>query len=78
LRALKLLEGEFVSRGMPRDEARLAARRALGGVEQAKEHQRDARGFRWLDNSPMDFKLGARMLAKYPALSLIGGAGLGA
>ena len=34
------------------------------------------RGFRWLDNSRMDFKLGARMLAKYPALSLIGGAGL--
>src|SRR4051812_19156296 len=38
--------------------------------------QRDARGFRWLDNSRMDFTLGARMLAKYPALSLIGGAGL--
>lgn len=33
------------------------------------------RGFRWLDNSRMDFKLGARMLAKYPALSLIGGVG---
>ena len=61
---------------MSRDEARLAARRAFGGVEQAKEHQRDARGFRWLDNSRMDFKLGARMLAKYPALSIIGGAGL--
>jgi putative ABC transport system permease protein len=73
---LHLLEDEFVSKGMPRDEARLAARRAFGGVEQAKEHQRDARGFRWLDNSRMDFKLGARMLAKYPALSLIGGAGL--
>ena len=72
---LQLLEDEFVSKGLPRDEARLAARRAFGGVEQAKEHQRDARGFRWLDNSRMDFKLGARMLAKYPALSLIGGAG---
>jgi putative ABC transport system permease protein len=73
---LQLLEDQFVSKGMPRDEARLAARRAFGGVEQAKEHQRDARGFRWLDNSRMDFTLGARMLAKYPALSLIGGAGL--
>jgi predicted permease len=73
---LQLLEDEFVSKGMPRDEARLAARRAFGGVEQAREHQRDARGFRWLDNSRMDFTLGARMLAKYPALSLIGGAGL--
>jgi putative ABC transport system permease protein len=73
---LQLLEDEFVSKGMPRDEARLAARRAFGGVEQAKEHQRDARGFRWLDNSRMDFTLGARMLAKYPALSLVGGVGL--
>jgi len=73
---LQLLEDECVSKGMPRDEARLAARRAFGGLEQVKEHQRDARGFRWLDNSRMDFKLGARMLAKYPALSLIGGAGL--
>src|SRR5688572_3356669 len=73
---LQLLEDEFVSKGIPRDEARLAARRAFGAVEQAKEHQRDARGFRWLDNSRMDFKLGARMLAKYPALSLIGGTGL--
>jgi putative ABC transport system permease protein len=73
---LQLLEDEFVSQGMPRDDARLAARRAFGGVEQVKEHQRDARGFRWLDNVRVDFKLGARMLAKYPALSLIGGAGL--
>jgi putative ABC transport system permease protein len=73
---LQLLEDEFVLKGMARDEARLAARRAFGGVEQAKERQRDARGFRWLDNSRVDFKLGARMLAKYPALSLIGGAGL--
>jgi putative ABC transport system permease protein len=37
---------------------------------------RTIRLFRWLDNSRMDFTLGARMLAKYPALSLIGGAGL--
>ena len=73
---LQLLEDQFVSKGMPRADARLAARRAFGGVEQAKEHQRDARGFRWLDDSRVDFKLGARMLAKYPALSLIGGAGL--
>jgi predicted permease len=73
---LQLLEDEHVAKGMSRDEARLAARRAFGGVEQAKEHHRDARGFRWLEASRVDFKLGARMLAKYPGLSLIGGAGL--
>ena len=73
---LQLLEDEFVAKGMARGDARLAARRAFGGVEQAKEQQRDARGFRWLENSRIDFKLGARMLRKYPGLSLIGGAGL--
>jgi hypothetical protein len=56
--------------------ARFAAARAFGGVEQAKEHQRDARGFRWLDNRRIDFTLGARMLVKHPALSLVGGIGL--
>jgi predicted permease len=73
---LQLLEDEHVAKGMSRDDARLAARRAFGGVERAKEHHRDTRGFRWLEGSRIDFKLGARMLAKYPGLSLIGGAGL--
>lgn len=73
---LRLLEDDHVAKGLSREDARLAARRAFGGVEQTKEHHRDARGFRWLDNSRVDFKLGARMLAKYPGLSIIGGAGL--
>jgi len=73
---LQLLEDVHVAKGLSREDARLAARRAFGGVEKAKEQQRDVRGFRWIDNARIDFKLGARMLAKYPALSLIGGAGL--
>ena len=73
---LQLLEDRFVAQGLPTDEARLAARRAFGGVEQVKEHQRDARGFRWLDNWRLDIKLGMRMLTKYPGLSIIGGLGL--
>ena len=73
---LQLLEDEHVARGMSRDDARLAARRSFGGVEQAKSYQRDARSFRWLEDSRSDAKLAVRMLAKYPGLSLIGGAGL--
>ena len=69
---LRLLEDQFVARGMSADEARYAARRAFGGVEQAKEHHRDARTFRWLAGWPMDLKLGARMLLKTPGLTLIG------
>ena len=63
---------------MSPEEARFAAQRAFGGVEQAKEHQRDARAFRWIDDSLIDFKLGARMLKKYPGLSIVGGIGLAA
>ena len=73
---LLLLEDEYVAKGMTRAAARHAARRSFGGVEQVKEHQRDARGFRWLENSRIDVRLGARMLRKYPGLSVIGGAGL--
>jgi putative ABC transport system permease protein len=75
---LQLLEDRFIAQGMSPDQARYAAQRAFGGVEQAKEHQRDARSFRWMDNSRSDFKLGARMLVKYPGLSLVGGIGLSA
>ena len=70
---LQLLEDTFLARGMSPADARDAARRAFGGVEQAKEHQRDTRSFRWLDDSRLDFKLGARMLIKYPGMSLVGG-----
>ena len=70
---LRLLEDEFMSRGMNAAEARDAARRAFGGVEQAKERQRDARSFRWLAGWSMDLRLSARMLVKYPGLTLVGG-----
>ena len=74
---LQLLEDDFIARGMGAEEARFAARRAFGGqVEQTKLRQRDARSFRWLDDSWLDFKLAARMLAKYPGLSIIGGIGM--
>ena len=45
---LQLLEDTFRAQGMDAEHARLAARRAFGGVEQVKEHHRDARSFRWL------------------------------
>ena len=69
---LQLLEDDFRARGMSRRDARAAARRAFGGVEQVKEHQRDARSFRWLAGWPMDLKLGLRMLVKSPGLTVVG------
>src|SRR5262245_43821664 len=73
---LRLLEDGFLARGMDAADARLAARRAFGGVDQAKEQHRDTRAFRWMSESWLDFKLGARMLVKYPGLALVGGLGI--
>jgi predicted permease len=70
---LQLLEDQYIATGMDAEEARYAARRALGGVEQVKEHQREARMFRWIAGWPMDLKLGGRMLVKYPGLAIVGG-----
>jgi len=45
---LALMTDDFENSGMPPAQARLAARRAYGGVEQAKELHRDERSFVWL------------------------------
>lgn len=67
---LSLLEDEFQRRGMTADEARLAARRAFGGVEQAKELQRDARSFRWLDDARRDVRYAAQLLRRTPVFAV--------
>jgi len=66
---LALLEGEFLRRGMPADEARRRARLSLGGVEQAKELHRDARSFVWLDDARRDVSYAVRMLRRNPIVA---------
>jgi predicted permease len=61
---LRLLEDEYQRRGMTADEARVAARRAFGGVEQTKDHQRDARSFVWLEDAWRDLGHAARLLRR--------------
>src|SRR5262245_19408647 len=73
---LHLLEDGFIARGMSPEEARYAARRAFGGVEQVKERQRDERSFSWMRGLSLDFRLGYRMLIKYPGLTFVGGASI--
>ncbi|MBO0725001.1 MAG: hypothetical protein J2P52_05340, partial [Blastocatellia bacterium] len=57
--------------GMNPEEARHAALKSFGGVEQAKERSRDARGVRWLEDLRQDMRFGARMLLKSPRFALI-------
>jgi predicted permease len=51
---LAVLEDRYRDSGMTPEEAHFAARRAMGGVEQAKALQRDARSFRWIDDARRD------------------------
>ena len=59
--------------GLDQAEARRQALVAFGGVERHKEDMRDARGTAWLGGLSLDLKLGFRMLAKYPGLTIVGG-----
>jgi predicted permease len=64
---LALLEDEFLRRGMDLPEARLAARRTYGGIEQSKELHRDARSLIWLEQLLQDVRHAWRSLRKSPA-----------
>ena len=68
---LGVLEDEYKRRGLTDAEARLAARRAFGGVAQAKELQRDARSFRWLNDLRQDTRFAARALLRAPGFTAV-------
>jgi putative ABC transport system permease protein len=67
---LTLLEDDLQRRGMNRDEARRAARLALGGIEQTKERHRDARSVVWLDDLRRDLRHAVRMLRRNPIFAV--------
>ena len=77
---IDLRAADLVKAGMSRDAAERQARVEFGGTYNHKEAGRDARGLRWFDTariSWLDIKLGARMLARYPGLTLVGSVAMG-
>lgn len=61
---LAVLEDEYQRQGMTPEDAKYAARRAMGGVEQAKEHHRQVRAYRWMDDLQRDIQYAGRTLRR--------------
>jgi predicted permease len=68
---LTLLADDFERRGMAPEEAQLAAKRAYGGVEQAKQAHRDERSLLWIEQTIQDLRYALRMLAKSPGFATV-------
>ncbi len=68
---LAFAEEENLRRGMPPREARYAARRDFGGVEQVKEDYRERRGLPVIETLMQDLIYGVRLLRKSPGTAAL-------
>ncbi len=68
---LALLQDEFERRGMNPADARFQARRAFGGIEQAKELHRDERSIPWVEQTLQDVRYTVRTLLKSPGFTAV-------
>jgi predicted permease len=66
---LSALEADLAVRGLSPDEARLAARKAFGGVDQVRMIHRDQRGLPWLDIAWQDVRHAVSGLRRNPGFA---------
>jgi macrolide transport system ATP-binding/permease protein len=62
---------EYIAQGIDPEEARYAALRSLGGLEQVKEECREARNVNYIENFFQDLRFGFRMLRRTPGFSIL-------
>ena len=77
---MELRARDLVRSGLSPEDARRQAQVEFGGTYNYKEAGREARGLRWFDAmriSWLDIKLGARMIRRYPGLTLVAGIAMG-
>src|SRR5262245_45577797 len=65
------LADDYARRGLSPDEARAAARRDFGGLDQVKEECRDQRVFLWLDTLARDVRFGVRSVRRSPTTTAV-------
>ena len=70
---LEMLRDDYLKRGLPPEEARYAAQRAFGGLEQVKEEYREQRGVFTMETLVQDVRYGLRQLRRNPGFALVAG-----
>ncbi len=68
---LELAERDAIAAGLTPEEARQAARRGFGGIDQMKEDHRDRRSVRWVENLVRDFRYGLASLGRDPGFAAV-------